>query len=270
MSIRVACVQMDVSIGLPDRNIERVVDHIAGLACQNVDIAVFPEASLTGYCVSDREAAESIAISLDALTPIHEASERHDLILVVGFAERTETGVSNSAALFEPGQEPRFYRKTHLPHLGLDRFVEEGREIQVFDTRAGKIGVLICFDLRLPEPTRELALQGAELVVLPTNWPEGAEVSADSIAIARAAENRIFLATCDRVGTENGFRFIGKSKIIAPNGKVLASAEDGEETIIADIDLSEARTKRTVVVPGEYETEAIASRRPQLYRRLSE
>jgi 5-aminopentanamidase len=106
--------------------------------------------------------------------------------------------------------------------------------------------------------------------VLPTNWPEGAEVSAEHISIARAAENRVFLATCDRVGSENGFNFIGRSKIIHPSGRVLAAAGVDEETLIADVDLSEARQKRTVGIPGKYETEAFQSRRPDLYGTIVE
>ena len=121
-----------------------------------------------------------------------------------------------------------------------------------------------------PEPTRVLSLKGAELILLPTNWPEGAEISADYNAVVRAAENRVFFATCDRVGEENGFSFIGKSKIVAPNGKILAAAGAIEETIVADIDLSQARQKRAVIRPGEYEFEALASRRPELYGALAE
>jgi predicted amidohydrolase len=153
--------------------------------------------------------------------------------------------------------------------LGLDRFVKAGAEIPLFETRLGRIGILICYDLRPPEATRVLALAGADVLVLPTNWPEGAETSAEHVSISRAAENRIFVATCNRVGEENGFRFIGRSKIIHPTGRVLAAADGVEETLVADLDLREARQKRTVNIPGKYEIDVMGSRRPELYGGLN-
>ncbi|MGV3615245.1 MAG: carbon-nitrogen hydrolase family protein [Fimbriimonas sp.] len=273
--MRLACVQMDVVFGDFDGNTAAVVAHLERLKAKGVELAVFPEASLTGYCVDCVEDARRIAIpgvSGDeigtALQTVQEACERLDIVAVVGFAERSGEDVHNTAALFEPGRRPRIYRKTHLPELGLDRFVKAGAEIPLFETRLGRIGILICYDLRPPEATRVLALAGAELLVLPTNWPEGAETSAEHVAIARAAENRIFVATCNRVGEENGFRFIGRSKIIHPTGRVLAAADAGEETLVADIDLSEARQKRTVNIPGKYEIDVMGSRRPELYGEL--
>jgi predicted amidohydrolase len=272
---------MDVGFGRYRENAAKVVGHLERLKGEGVELAVFPEASLTGYCVECLEDAQAIAVAGlaarapeefdrsihlgEALREIDAACARLDMLAVVGFAEREGDAVYNSAALFEPGRPPRIYRKTHLPDLGLDKFVTPGDALDVFDTRLGRIGVLICFDLRPPEATRVLALRGAELLVLPTNWPEGAQVSADSIAVARAAENRIFVATCNRVGEENGFRFIGRSKIVHPTGRVLASADDGEAVLVADLDLAEARQKRTVTLPGRYETEVFASRRPELY-----
>ncbi len=267
--VRVACHQIDVSFGKADSNIAKIVQNLELAKEGGVDLSIFPEAAVTGYCANSAASALSIGVSLDELRPIREASDRLDILAVVGFAETDGRTVWNSAALFEPGLEPKIYRKTHLPFLGLDKFVEAGDSLEVFDTRLGKIGILICFDLRLPEPARTLALKGAELIVLPTNWPEGAQVSANQISIARAAESRVFLATCDRVGIEAGFHFIGQSKIISPDGAVLASAGDSEEVIVADIDLSQARQKRRVVIPGEYETDSVGSRRPALYEGLA-
>jgi len=113
------------------------------------------------------------------------------------------------------------------------------------------------------------ALNGAQLLVLPTNWPEGAETNADHTAITRAMENRIFVATCDRVGEENGFKFIGRSKIVDPSGKVLASADDTEKVLVADLDLDLANRKRVITIPGKYELEVFKARRPELYGDLT-
>lgn len=265
--MRIACVQANVFFGHPNWNAEAAESKLAELHTAGVDLAIFPEAFLTGYCVDSKEEAQALAIPRDhsALQRIHQASERLEIMAIAGFAEDEYGDLYNSAALFEPGVEPRYYRKTHLPELGLDKHVGRGDELPVFGTKHGKIGILICFDQRLPEPARVLALNGAELIALPTNWPEGAENSAEVMCRARAAENRVFMATCNRVGKETDFTFIGRSKIIGVTGEVLASAHGHEQTIIADVDLAEARQKRTVNVPGKYEMSIFASRRPELY-----
>ncbi len=270
--MRVACVQSNVVFNDPVANGHRAVAQLERLAKQGTDLAVFPEAYLTGYCVSSAEEACHIAIELDdeSLAMMQGACDRFDIHAVVGFAEKIQGGVSNTAALLTPKEGSRYYRKTHLPELGLDQFVTPGDALAVFETRLGKIGILICFDLRAPEPTRGLALQGADVLVLPTNWPNGAQVSAEVLAVARAVENKIFVATCDRVGTENGFKFIGLSKIIDPFGRVLAFAGDEEVVIAAELDLEQARNKRIVTIPEKHETTVFESRRPELYGMLTQ
>ncbi|HWA82421.1 MAG TPA: carbon-nitrogen hydrolase family protein [Fimbriimonadaceae bacterium] len=263
--MRIACVQANVAFNDPAANIVALVRRLEALKRDGVDLALFPEAFLTGYCIDSLADARQIAIDRRVLIPIREACDKLGIATVVGFAERSGDNVHNAAALIEPGQDPQYYRKSHLPFLGLDRFVHAGDELPVFETAYGRIGILICFDLRVPEAARVLALRGAELIALPTNWPEGAETSAEHVSIARAAENRVFMATCNRVGEENGFRFIGRSKVIAPSGEVLAAAGTDEEVIVCDIDLAEARIKKNVMIPGKYETAVFESRRPELY-----
>ena len=265
--MRIACAQSNVLFGDSEGNAKAAIAKLRGLKADSVDFVVFPEAYLTGYCVSTEDQAKGIAISKDspALQALETACNELDILAVVGFAELDGETVFNTAVLFEPGKAPRYYRKTHLPFLGLDKFVCAGEELPIFETRLGRIGILICFDLRPPEATRVLALAGADILILPTNWPVGAETSAEHIAIARAAENRIYVATCNRVGEENGFTFIGRSKIVGVGGQVLSAAGGEEETIVATVDLELARQKRTVNIPGLYETEVFASRNPNLY-----
>ncbi len=269
---KLACVQSNVVFNDPAANTAKAIARMRELKGQGVELVVFPEAYLTGYCVETPGAAHDISIEAtsDHIRQLEQASNELDVLAVVGFAEREGTRTFNSAVILEPGQVPRFYRKAHLPELGLDKFVCPGHgPLEVFETRIGKIGVLICFDLRPPEATRVLALKGAQILILPTNWPEGAERNADHTPITRAMENRIFVATCDRVGEENGFKFIGRSKIVDPSGKVLASAGDQEEVILAELDLDFANQKRVVTVPGKFEIEVFKARRPDLYSDLT-
>jgi len=272
---RIACIQTDLVFGDISANSNALIAKVRSLSYQNIDIYVFPEAYLTGYCVSSPDEARSIAVKTGkepnaSLAEIQAVSDEVNAIIVVGFAELDdENRVFNSVGLFEPGTDMRLYRKTHLPELGLDHFVTLGTQLEVFETRIGKIGILICFDIRSPEATRSLALQGADVIVLPTNWPTGADIAADLYPLVRASENKLFYATCNRVGTENGFSFIGKSKIVDPFGKITQAAEGQEVVLMADMDFQLSREKRNITVPGKHETTVFQSRRPELYQELT-
>ena len=129
-----------------------------------------------------------------------------------------------------------------------------------------RLGMNICYDAAFPEPSRVLALAGADLLVLPTNWPPGAQCTAEFVINTRALENHIYFLAVNRVGTERGFEFIGKSKICDPSGRVLALAGPQDEQILyADVDPALARRKRVIRVPGKHEIDRFADRRPEMY-----
>lgn len=264
---RIACVQMDVLFGDREGNTQRIIEHLRNLEPQGVEIAVFPECAIGGYCVADREACQDIAIARSStyLMSIQMAVDETNIVAIVGFAESQGDAYRNTAALLQPNLPPQFYEKTHLPELGYDRFVTPGDELPVFETKFGKVGLQVCFDIRFPEAVRILSLKGADIVFYPTNWPRGADISADILALARAAENKVYVATCNRVGDEKGFSFIGKSKIIDPFGKVIVEAGAEEAVLIADLNFEVSRDKRNVTIPGKHETTVFESRRPELY-----
>lgn len=278
--VRVASVQCHVMFGDPDANASVAILRLRELAAHGVALAVFPEAFLTGYAVDTEDDARRIALAVGGIEP-ESVETSHSSILavkaacrelgihaVVGFAGFDGTKLYNAAILFEPSGRMRRYAKTHLPELGFDKFVTRGSALPVFDTEIGNIGVLICYDVRFPEAARVLGLAGADIIVLPTNWPLGAEVSPNYMVPARAAENNLFVVTANRVGVENGFRFIGRSAIHDVTGSTIMSAGGEEATLIADIDLSRARRKRIIVVPGKYETDTFATRHPEIYGRI--
>jgi predicted amidohydrolase len=123
----------------------------------------------------------------------------------------------------------------------------------------------ICYDGSFPETTRVLKLRGAQLVILPTNWPEQAAVSIRHQSIMRAFENHVNYVSVNRVGSEGGFRFPGGSKIVDSMGRVLAEAGETPTMLFADLDLPGADVNRVVNVPGRYELDRIAHRRPDMY-----
>jgi len=222
-----------------------------------------------GYCYSDRQEAVSVSEPIPGPSTEHlrKICKQLDILVLVGLVEKQGEKCYNSAVLIGSEGIIGTYRKIHLPFLGLDRFVNRGDiPFKVYHTKFGKLGWLICYDGSFPESVRVLALKGAEIVALVTNWPEGSETSPKYIVPARAIENRINYIAVNRVGKERGFKFIGKSKIVDYEGRTLAEASaDKEEIIYAEVDLEKARDKRIVVAPGEYEMHRMKDRRPEFY-----
>jgi predicted amidohydrolase len=162
------------------------------------------------------------------------------------------------------------YRKLHLPMLGIDRFTTPGdRPLGVWQAGDVRVGMNICYDGSFPEASRVMALEGAELIALPTNWPPAAECFARHTIITRAMENHVYYMSVNRVGTERGFSFIGISMICDPTGGVLATADHRAEAILyADVDPAWARNKHLVREPGKHEIHRFRDRRPEMYGRV--
>ncbi|OGN89484.1 MAG: hypothetical protein A2158_04040 [Chloroflexi bacterium RBG_13_46_14] len=179
---------------------------------------------------------------------------------------------NNTALLVSPQGITGTYRKTHLPFLGVDRFVDPGEgPFRVYNTSAGILGMHICYDCNFPENARVMTLLGAEILILPTNWPDGRNKVPEFVVNTRAYENKVAVVAVDRVGTERGANFIGRSKIVNALGDTLAEAgSDKEEIIYAQIDLNDSRNKRYIFKRGEFELDFIGDRRPELYDEIKE
>src|SRR5262249_27358998 len=132
------------------------------------------------------------------------------------------------------------------------------------------VGMNICYDISFPEAARVLKLMGAELIALITNWPEAAWRSPEFVANTRALENHLFYAATDRVGSERGWKFIGRSKLVDCNGDTLAEADaEDEELLVVAIDFQQANKNRIVNVAAAYEFDRLADRRPQMYEQIT-
>ena len=129
-------------------------------------------------------------------------AETHRSTIICGSLEANGDEVFNVALVLLPDGRRMRYRKMHLPFLGIDRYATPGPDAPaVIETDGFRFGVLICYDLRFPEAARICALEGADIIALPTNWPVGVPFHPDLFAPARAAENHCFVLACDRVGT---------------------------------------------------------------------
>jgi predicted amidohydrolase len=270
--MRVAVAQMEPRLAETERNLDAALERLEEAAAAGAQLLVLPECAIPGYMFDSAE--EALPYAEEIPGPTTEAFERECARLgvhaITGLLERDGDTLYNAAILVGPDGLIGSYRKTHLPFLGVDRFVTPGDGFKVFDTALGRIGLIICYDLRFPEVTRTLALQGADMVALPTNFPMAAKLQCDVIAPARAAENRIYLLVANRVGKERWGEFCGWSQIVDPYGMRLAEAGETEEALlVADVEIEKARDK-DYVVPGEYELYLFGHRRPELYGALVE
>ncbi|MFY9607413.1 MAG: carbon-nitrogen hydrolase family protein [Blastocatellia bacterium] len=272
-STRIACVQMDVEIGNVEANRRKIVARISSAADLGAELVVFPECALTGYCFDALDEARPFGEPMDgpSTEAIAEVCKRTGAYVVAGFIERDGASFYNAAMLVGPDGVIGTYRKVHLPFLGVDRFLTPGdKPFRVFDLPFGRIGINICYDASFPEAARALKLLGAELIVLPTNWPTGAWRTAEFIINSRACENHVNFAAVNRCGVERGWEFIGRSKVTDVNGDTIAEAgREGEQMLIVDIELQEANNNRIVNVAGSYEIDRLADRRPEFYGEIS-
>ncbi len=272
---KIAAVQMDCRLGAKAANLGAIRTHLEEAAQRGARLIVFPECALTGYCFDSLAEAAPFAEPLPgpATSVLADDCRRLNVFAAVGLLETAGPGrVFNACALVGPNGFVAGYRKVHLPFLGVDRFTTPGdRPFAVHDLGGLKVGMTICYDGSFPESSRVLMLLGADLVILPTNWPTGAASTVCHLVQARALENHIWYAAVNRVGEERGFRFIGQSRIVAPNADLLATgSEYGEEILVAEVDPAVARNKHLIKVPGKYELDRLRHRRPEMYGPLCE
>jgi len=270
---RVACCQLPLAVGEVAANRAAAERAIRAAAADGAHVIVLPELAASGYLFADAAEAAALAEPADGETVRGWAALAAELGVAIagGFAERDGDGVlRNSAALVDPGGVRAIYRKAHLWDREKLVFAPGDEPPPVVETAFGRIGLVVCYDLELPEWIRAAALAGAELLCAPVAWPRlprpDGERPMEVVRVqAQAAVNRIFLAACDRVGAERGVDWVGGSTIVDPDGWPLAGPLAGEAgTIAADCELALARDKAISA-----RNDVHADRRPELYARAA-
>jgi N-carbamoylputrescine amidase len=270
--VKIACVQMEPAVGEKERNIRRSVEMIEEAADNGANLVVLPELCNSGYVFEDRE--EAFALSEEV--PGGETSatwmavaEKHELHIVAGINEREGDLLYNSSVVIGPNGHVGTFRKVHLWNEE-NLFFEPGNlGFPVFRTPIGRIGSNICYDSWFPESFRLAALQGADIVCVPTNWvpipgqAKGERAMANTLVMAASHSNSIFIAAADRIGTERGQPFEGQSIITSYTGWPIGgpASRDKEEIIYAEANLADARRKRNW---NEY-NQPLRDRRTDLY-----
>ena len=222
---------------------------IADAAAAGADVIVLPELAISGYDYTDAAQAAASAMEPDDEIFAEWSRAGRGAIVVGGFAERGSGGVLyNSAVLVDGTGVCALYRKVHLWDDEALYFAPGTAPAPVVDTAAGRIGVVICYDLEFPEMTRALAVRGAELLAVPTNWPlvdrpEGEHPPERIIAMAAARVNRMAIACSDRTHNEGGRRYTEGTAIVDARGWVVTPPVTGVGSVSAEIDLGVARVK---------------------------
>ncbi|MEW2289247.1 nitrilase-related carbon-nitrogen hydrolase [Streptomyces sp. NPDC047841] len=247
---RVVCDQLAPLVGDLAHNEDLARDAVRRALSDRADIVVLPELTTSGYVFADAEEARRTAIGADdpffaGLTALLAGTAT---VVVLGFCEDAGDTLYNSAAVVDADGVRAVYRKTHL----WDRetlFFSPGQHMApVVTTPHGRIGVLICYDMEFPEMPRQLALAGADLIAVPTNWPledhPTGERPAEIIqAQAAARANGLYIACADRGGTERGQQWTQGTAVIDQYGWITASVTGTEHRIVTDLFLHLSREK---------------------------
>jgi predicted amidohydrolase len=242
-------------------NIEKTIEFALKAKSEEASIIVFPELSLTGYSLQDLTLQLSMKLDSTLLEPILNLSK--DIAIVTSFPRLCEDGITRiSSVFFDEGKIVSVYDKICLPTHGMFdemRYFGRGEKLQSFQTRFGKIGLLVCRDIWHPELAYVYSAQNAQMVIVSSAIParnltdNGFGVAASlEITIANTAFcNQFFVVMCNRVGIEDGVTFLGNSRVCSPTGKTMLELPEFKESLdYAQIDfceLSVSRAKTSLV-----------------------
>jgi N-carbamoylputrescine amidase len=242
-------------------NLAAIAAYVETARERGVDLLALPEACLGGYLsVLGRGRDGEFDESPDSLPPVMDvdgpelrrvAELAREMTVVAGFCEADGGKRYNSAAIVTGDGVLGVYRKIHQP-LGENLYYAPGGELRAFDTPAGRVGALICYDKTFPEAARALALDGAQVITCISAWPASRTAAASDLAEdrwtrrfnlfdqARALENQVVWVASNQTGTFGSLRFVGNAKVVGPGGDVLGTTGTGDGLAVAGIDVTTA------------------------------
>lgn len=260
--MKITCIQMDMQFCAPEENFRKAAKLIENAMTQQPDVLVlpelwntgfFPKENLTGLC--DRE-------GLRVKQEIGSLAKQYKVNIVAGsVADLRDGKVYNTCYVFDrTGACIAAYDKTHLfSPMEEDQAFTPGDGICRFRLDGVPCGVIICYDIRFPELSRTLALEGMDCLFMPAQWPAERIDHLKTLCAARAIENQVFFICCNSCGSADATVYGGCSAIYDPAGKVLSQAGAKESTVSAHLELSQLTTIRNSI-------NVFADRRPDLYR----
>ncbi|MDP2690205.1 MAG: nitrilase-related carbon-nitrogen hydrolase [Deltaproteobacteria bacterium] len=248
--MKVAFVQTSPEFGEIEKNVDKAVGRIRSLGA---GLVVLPELFSTGYQFRSKKELGELAedpVEGYAGRSLARAARERKMFIVAGFAERSGGKLYNSAMLVGPRGLVGVYRKAHLFWEEKRLFSPGDTPFRVYDIGQARVGMMICFDWLFPEVARELARKGADIICHPSNL---VLPHCPQAMITRSLENRVFTITANRVGSEERvegtrLRFIGKSQVTAPDGKVLLRAQ-GRSTAAGAVEIEPKEAREKFITP---------------------
>lgn len=270
--VRVAICQCG-ALGTPEENQQTMEALFLQAVSEqpNLDLIVFPEYAY--YAPLDKDESMAVAIDLNQPHPfvdrMRALAKEHQVYLVPGsFAEKGSDGkVCNAVITIDrTGEIVAKYRKIHLFDAASYKesaYVEPGDKLCLVDTDFGKIGVMVCYDLRFPELARSMCLQGAQMIVCPAEFPAGQPLPTrvddwDLLVRSTALTNVTYVLAANQYGVVHNDTPFGRSCVVDPRGVVVGAAQGRNCVVYGHIDLDYQRqTQENLAV--------WANRKPQLY-----
>lgn len=268
-TLRVRAHELSPVVGDLSHNAGLVDDAIRSAVSDGVELLVLPELATSGYYLRDRDEARTVALRSDDTAFARWSSMLPDgAVVIVGFCEEAGDRIFNSAAVLGSSGVLAVYRKTHLWD-GEKAIFDVGTEPpRPVETPVGLVGTVICYDLEFPEMPRSLAVAGAEVIAVPTNWPlvprpDGERAPEVVQAMAAARASAVAIVCCDRTGDERGHTWTEGTTVVANDGWPVGS-KDGHGRVDAVLTIASGRTRIGPV------NDVLADRRPALYAALAD
>lgn len=249
---------MNIILGDPEANLRKAQDFAREAASAGSQFLLLPELWSSGY---DLERARHHAqANLGILEEIKALALEYRISIGGSLLLEEPGGIYNSFVLAgADGQEITRYNKLHLFRLMREeRYLQPGQQSRLAQTILGPTGLAVCYDLRFPELFRRYALDGAEIVLLPAEWPARRQEHWNVLLRARAIENQMYVAGVNVTGESGDETFAGASAVISPWGETLASAGADEGLIHAPIDPNAVHSARERIP-------VFRDRRPDMY-----
>lgn len=237
--MKIACIQVDVHFGNPDKNYENIENKIRdAVSKQNVDTIILPELWDTAYDLS-RLNEISDSNGERAKSFLSKLSKEFAVNIIGGsIACREGNGIYNTSLSFNrKGEHIGTYSKAHLITLmEEEKYISPGKNSSMFKIDGILSTAAICYDIRFPEWIRAPFLKGAKILFVPAQWPIQRQTHWRALLMARAIENQCYVIACNRVGQDPNNTFAGQSMIVDPWGDIIAQGSSGDEEILfADI-----------------------------------
>ncbi len=238
--MKLACLQMNMKLGCPDENFSHAENMICEAIKDKPDVLILPETWNTGFFPKENLTELCCKDGDTVKLRIGEMAKKYKVNIVAGSVSNLrDEKVYNTAFIFDrDGRCIAHYDKTHLfTPMNEDNYYTYGDKLCGFTLDGVKCGIIICYDVRFPELTRKLALQGLDMLFVVSQWPKERIFHLRTLTMARAIENQMFVVCCNSCGIADDIVYGGNSAVIDPLGSTVALAGENEEILSAECNL---------------------------------